>query len=196
MYLQLAENNLSAKVVKVRGYKRSPRVASHTRAFPRLSANAPANINHMIFVPDLEAGRGGVWVREDKFDAMPHNDFIKFMKLIAPYQPANSGLNEGLSKGWLEKSQERKTERMERKQDRKDAKEADKEANPDRQGGNILKNVVGSAANIAGSIFGGKPGMMPEEQMAPPPKPFYKNPIVLGVGAVALLGGLYLITKK
>jgi hypothetical protein len=126
MYLQLAEQPTRRRGrVAVSGYKRRSSVSSHQRRYPQLSE---AEENPYIFVPDFEAGTGGVYIREDKFDSMPDAQYSHFMKMIAPYQPTvESG---ELSEPMFLASRASRKERRERK---KEAKVQKKEAKTERK---------------------------------------------------------------
>lgn len=113
MYLELAENR-----VNVGGYTRSAKVRKHTRSYPTLREDE----NPYIFVPDVENG-GGIFIREDKFDAMPEDQFRRFVKAIAPWQPE---VQQGVvSEATFLAS---RSDRKEQRARRKEAKTAKKEA--------------------------------------------------------------------
>jgi len=202
MYLQLAEN-LSAQRVHVKGYKRKANVLEHTRKFPL--SEQPEH-NPYIFIPDFEAGAGGIFVREDKFDYLPAEQFYLFMKLLAPYQPNPEGLNEdiflaGFVKNFFKGREDRKNGREERRNKRAESKGRAREA---RANAKVIKAEKGGASPLdsiiegAKSIFGKKEDESTDTVTpgAPEKKPFYTNPLFL-IGAVAVVGGgIYFATKK
>lgn len=208
MYLQLAENNLSAKVFNVRGYKRSPRVQAHTRRYPSRLNDGQEEINPYIFIPDFEAGTGGIYVREDKFDYMPADQYKLFMAMLAPYQPAQ-GMDELSNKANRErrreqraKKREGKEARKQQKQDRRDSRTHSKndarakksEGGGDGEGGagsGILDRIKSGVSKfINKGQDGGDGAPAPEET------PFYKKPLVIGIAAAVVIGGVYMATKK
>lgn len=209
MTLQLAENNLFQREIKVKSYKRKPFVKAHTRT---LSDNAK-NLNPYIFIPDFEAGAGGIFVREDKFDGLPADQYKLFMDLLAPYQPEHSqALDEedehtlsGIFKNWIAGREERKAKRTERKGQRVESKNKARETRANAKmtraeakkiksengGESFLDKIVGGAKDIfgKGQDGGATPG-------GAEPTPFYKNPLVLGGIGVVLVGGYFLTRKK
>ena len=172
-------------------------------------ADSQAEINPYIFFPDFEAGSGGVYIREDKFDSMPTEQYKALIKAIAPLQPATSG---GLSESRLLASrQERKATR----QKKKDLKNAEKESktkrreergaskNEARQSreqrkaegkGFDFNKLTDTAGALIGKFKGGEQGgdSAPVEAS----KPFYTNPIFIGGAALILGAGIYFATKK
>jgi len=205
MYLQLAENNLSAKVFNVRGYKRSPRVQAHTRRYPSRLNDGQEEINPYIFIPDFEAGTGGIYVREDKFDYMPADQYKLFMAMLAPYQPAQ-GMDELSNKANRERRREQRAKKREGKEARKNEKQkrrSDRSASKnearaaksagggDGEGSGLLDKIKGGINKfINKGQDGGDGAPAPEET------PFYKKPLVIGIAAAVLIGGVYMATKK
>jgi len=207
MYLQLAENNLSAKVFNVRGYKRSAHVKAHTRRYPSLN-DGQADINPYIFIPDFDAGTGGIYVREDKFDYMPADQFRLFMKMLEPYQPAQ-GMDELSNKANREKRREARATKREGKENRKNEKQkrrSDRSAS--KNDARAAKSAgggdgeEGGGSGILDKIKGGIKKFINKGQdggdAAPPPEetPFYKKPVFIGIAAAVLIGGVYMATKK
>lgn len=209
MYLQLAENN-RRKRVNIASYKRRANVASHSRQFPqRLNDSAPIE-NPYIFIPDFEAGTGGIHVREDKFDYMPEDQYKLFMAMLAPYQPPG-GLDELSNKANRERrrdqrakkregKEERKNEKQKRRSDRSssknDARAKKSEGGGDDSGGSgILDRIKSGVSKFInkgqdGGGDGTPGGGAPEET------PFYKKPVFIGGAAAAVLVVAYLATKK
>jgi len=85
-------------------------------------------VNPYIFVPDFEAGTGGVYIREDKFDSMPDKQWSVFTKMLAPYQPETK--NGTLSESMFLAS---RADRRERRKRKKEAKVQKKEAKVERR---------------------------------------------------------------
>jgi len=203
MYLQLAENYLSAKPkrVQVNGYKRRANVPAHTRKFPKSLAEAPQDENPYIFIPDFEQGNGGIFVRDDKFDYLPADQYSLFLQLLAPYQPNPEAWSEdiflhGFFKTFFKNREERKQKRQERRSQRAESKSRAREAKilkASRGEPSVLDKIIDGAT----SIFGKKDDTT--DTTAPgatDTTPFYKKPIFLIGGAVLLAGGIYLATKK
>ncbi|MEI8136124.1 MAG: hypothetical protein WCH21_02250 [Bacteroidota bacterium] len=204
MYLQLAER---AKKVKVGTYARSGYVKAHTRKFPTLSENE----NPYIFIPNVDGG--GVYIREDKFDSMPHDQFVKFVATLAPYQPeVKAGeLSEGEylasrseRKAARQKKKDLKNEEKESKTKRKEEKSASKAAVRQAKAD---KKTSGKgfdwdkAGEIGGKLIGKITGKGEEDASgnagaAIEPTPIYKNPLFIAGGAALLLGGIFLATRK
>jgi hypothetical protein len=142
MYLELAENGLSARKKKKRKYNKKPRVFRKPELFDTYEVKgytrhknyvppherhylneAPMkNENPYIFVPNFEQG-GGVYVREDKFDLMPDSQWQIFMQALAPYQPeVQQGVSESNFLGNREDRKKNREARRERKKTKADSK--------------------------------------------------------------------------
>ena len=208
MYLQLAERGK----VNVSSYKRKRTVVAHKRRYP-LSEEAGKDSpdNPYIFVPDFESGQGGIYVREDKFDGLPKDQYKLFMDLLAPYQPEHAhALSEGdeqflagIFKNWIAHREERKEKREARKQQRQDrrSKRADSKSraretraqaklNKSNSGDeSVLDKIIGGAKEIIGGAQGGDSGATDDT-------PFYKKPVFMVGGVLLVAGGIYMATKK
>ena len=84
MYLELAENYLGAKRnwYNVGGYNRKANhVPAHTRRYAGMNDRGPVS-NPYIFMPNFETG-GGLYIREDKFDALPNDPQFSYNQSYA-----------------------------------------------------------------------------------------------------------------
>ena len=212
MYLELAENYLGAKRnwYNVGGYNRKANhVPAHTR---RYSGMNEGPTNPYIFMPNMETG-GGLYIREDKFDSMPNDQFKMLMRQLAPYQPEveNGQMSEQQFLGNREdrkKNRESKrnrrdqkanskaesrTTRANAKQTRADAKKSKADSG---QGGFDWDKVKDVGGSLIGSIFN-KGGDASGGEVAPIVEtPFYKKPAVI-IGGVVVLGVVgYMLTRK
>ncbi len=147
-----------------------------------------------VFVPESENSANGVWVREDYFDDLPDEQYLKVMTALAPFQPTQMN---GIFSGIKEKVQNWSANR----QERKDAKQQAYIAKQERKASG---DTFGSKIANAIQNFTGGGEAQPREMQLPDyqiqvgnePQPFYKNPAVI-VGGLALLGGIiYLATRK
>jgi hypothetical protein len=211
MYLQLAEK---PKRIQVGGYKRKSYVSPHSRRYP---LSEPAE-NPYIFIPDVQNG-GGLYIREDKFDSMPEEQFKRFVMAIAPWQPEvqNGAMSESMflsnraerkenrsrrKEAKTEKKEQRATNKQDknqRKNDRrasKDEARASKEERKSNRKGFDWDKAKDTASSLI-SKFTGKGG---EDESGnagggTDATPFYKNPLVLVGGALLIGGGIYLATR-
>jgi LPXTG-motif cell wall-anchored protein len=169
--------------------------------------------NPYIFMPNFESG-GGLYIREDKFDSMPNDQFKMLMRQLAPYQPEVQtgqmseqqflGNREDRKKNRESKRNRRdqkanskaesRTTRANAKQTRADAKKSKADSG---QGGIDWDKVKDVGGSLIGKVFnkGGDEGA-DASAMVPEPKPFYKNPIVIVGGIIVLAGAGYLLTRK
>ena len=176
-------------------------------------AEGTEELNPFIFVPNFEQG-GGIFVREDKFDAMPNDQFNLFMELLAPYQPeVQAGLSEAVyladrasRRDRRERKKEAKTAKKEAKTQKKQAKaeavklkaESKAEKRAQGKGGINWETVKDVGGSLIGS-FTGKGSGTQADTTAPTASdetPFYKKPAVLIGAAVLIGGGIYLATRK
>ena len=218
MYLELAETGMSARPKKrpqtyqVSGYKRSANfVPAHSRRY-HLQENDPQD-NPYIFVPNFEQG-GGLYIREDKFDSMPGNQWNLLMKTLAPYQPqVQQGMSENTFLGNRAERKARRDEkkdqkatnkanREQRKEDKNERKNQRQTARDERKANKKpidWGGVKDTATSVIGGIFGKKDqGADMVDPIDPNSggKPFYKNPAVI-IGGLAVVGlGIYFATKK
>jgi hypothetical protein len=131
MYLQLAEGKKRRRGrVQVSGY--TSNVSAHTRRYP-LNENGEVS-NPYIFIPNFEQG-GGIYVREDKFDGLPPNQWAMFMKNLAPFQPEveQGALSEPMFLASRSERKESRERRREAKTAKKEAKTKSKEDRNDRR---------------------------------------------------------------
>jgi len=228
MFLQLADNGLSAKhktikrnapkFIEVAGYKRSSNVSAHKRRYPILQEET----NPYIFIPDFENG-GGIYIREDKFDSMPTEQFKLFIQKLAPLQPdvqkgvlsemeelsgraerkARRDEKKDLKLEKKENKEERKTDKNERKNKRRDSKDEARQSREERKaekGGFDWDKAKDVAGNLIGK-FTGKGGAEDTGGAdtggggGAEPTPFYKNPIFIVGGLLLIGGGIYLATR-
>ena len=165
----------------------------------QLAETDEKEINPYIFFPDFEAGKGGVYIREDKFDSMPTEQYKEMIRTLSPYQPATSG---GLSEDRLLSSRAERKQRREDKNTRKNEKakskndaRASKEERKSKRQPFDFKGAIDSVGGVIKNFKGGS-DQGAEIQPAETEKPFYKSPLFIG-GMVAVLGaGIYFATKK
>jgi len=144
-----------------------------------------------VFVPDSPNGETGAWIREDYFDNLPRPQWNAVMDALEPYQP------EMMSAGGVGKArrQAKKADRLERREARTENVKS---------GNTFGSKLIAGAKDIVGSITGQTPqtrGLeLPTYDIQvgseTPTKKWYENPLVIGGGAILLLGGIYLATKK
>jgi hypothetical protein len=189
MYLQLSEN-VRVKSYNRRAHKvRAHKVKSHLRT---LSESEPEN--PYIFIPDKTGVTKGIWIREDQFDWMSPGEWRIFVKELAPFQPAveNGTLSEGM---FLNDRASRRAKREAKKEE----KQLRKTANKERRSA-TLNNLFGTLGGVAKNIFGTPetpPDLSPEQTLPEEAvTPFYKNPIVLGLGALAVGGTIYYFATR
>jgi len=170
--------------------------------------------NPYLFIPDFEAGTGGIFIREDKFDSMPTDQYKKLLNLLGPFQPKTpGGLNED---DFLSSRADRKARRDEkkdqkatnkanreqRKEDKNERKNQRQTARDERKANRKPFDFKGAIDTVGGVVskFTGKGGedFEPSAGSSTPTesKPFYKNPAVLIGGAVVVGGLAYLLTRK
>jgi len=165
----------------------------------QLAETDEKEINPYIFFPDFEAGKGGVYIREDKFDGMPTEQYREMVRTLSPYQPATSG---GLSEERLLSSRADRKKKREDKEARKNEKASAKaeltKAKAERKRTRQPFDFKGAIDSVGGVIknFKGGSDQGAEIQPVETEKPFYKSPLFIG-GMVAVLGaGIYFATKK
>lgn len=146
-----------------------------------------------VFVPDSPSGESGQWIREDYFDNLDPISWSRTMDVLAPYQP------EMMSGAGKDRRQQKKELRMERKVARTENVKS---------GNTFGSKLISGVQNVVGAITGGGAGAEPQTRdltlpaydiqvgSETPTKKWYENPLVIGGGAILLLGGIYLLTKK
>jgi len=90
------------------------------------------NYTPYVWVPNIQAG-GGVYCREDKFDAMSESDYDGFMEEIFPYQMEDLGLSENENVNLLAGFKSRRTERRAEKSAKRAAKTDNKKSKADKR---------------------------------------------------------------
>jgi len=184
MYLQLADNGQPAYLG-----------AGH------MSQGADL-LEYMVAIPNSDGGIS--WVREDMLDDVP--DEILYQ--ILESQPHMAGIRDWFGR-MKERRQERKTERQNRRIQNKAAKFDERQRRRDIKGGGIIERIGQAAQGVIGQTQWAK-----DAPMAPPARgaedffpqitgsanigvaQWWQNPAVLIGGAVVVLGGIYLLTKK
>ena len=154
--------------------------------YTRLAANDPKQL--YVFIPaGFMGATQDTYIREDKFDNLPENQYQIIMQQLAPYQPA--GLSDRAS---------RRAARAEKKSTRRDAKQKRVETRSAaissalQKGGDLLKNIIGGAGGSV-DVQSGALDISYDTQ----PTWFERNKTLVIVGGVAVLaGGVYLIAKK
>jgi hypothetical protein len=150
-----------------------------------LAANDPKQL--YVFVPaGFMGATQDTYIREDKFDNLPENQYQIIMQQLAPYQPA--GLSDRAS---------RRAARTEKKSARRDAKQKRVETRSAaigsalQKGGDLIKNLIGGAQPI--DVQAGGLDISYDTE----PSFFEKNKTLVIVGGLAVLaGGVYLIAKN
>lgn len=149
-----------------------------------------------IFVPNDSTGESGMYVREDYFDNLSPLEWEQTMEALAPYQPEQlSGIFSGM--------RERIAERRERRTERKDARQEKRVA---RAGTGLFG---GKLKSFIGGLIPGQDPQQPAPSYQDPTRDFQigftdvqptfwdKNKMwIIPAGAVVLVGGVYLLTKK
>jgi len=160
-------------------------------------AEGEKEINPYIFFPDFEAGNGGVFIREDKFDSMPTEQYREMIRTLSPYQPKTSG---GLSEERLLSSRADRKKNREDRQARKNEKASAKaeltKAKAERKRTRQPFDFKGAIDTVGGVIKNIKGGGDQVDIAPVEPTPFYKNPAVLIGGALLIGTGIYFATKK
>jgi len=165
----------------------------------QLAETDEKEINPYIFFPDFEAGQGGVFIREDKFDGMPTEQYREMIRTLSPYQPKTSG---GLSEDRLLSSradrkkarEDKNTRKNEKAKSKNEARQSKEERKSKRQPFDF-KGAIDSVGGVIKNFKGGS-DQGADIQPAETEKPFYKSPLFIG-GMVAVLGaGIYFATKK
>lgn len=161
-----------------------------TDAFYQSLAENPKEF--YVFVPDSPSGESGSWVREDFFDNLPRPQWNAVMNALEPYQP------ELMSAGG-----EGKARRQAKRADRLERREARTENV--KTGNTFGSKLISGVQNVVGAITGNQPAQTRDLQLPnydisvgsdQPTKKWYENPLVIGGGALLVLGGIYLATKK
>jgi LPXTG-motif cell wall-anchored protein len=155
--------------------------------YTRLAANDPKQL--YVFVPaGFMGATQDTYIREDKFDNLPENQYQIIMQQLAPYQPA--GLSDRAS---------RRAARAEKKSARRDAKQKRVETRSAaisgalQKGGDLIKNLIGGGAGGSVDVQSGALDISYDTE----PSFFEKNKTLVIVGGLAVLaGGVYLIAKK
>ena len=163
-----------------------------------LADGEPINaMDNYIFVPSEDGG--GKWVREDFFDRLPRDQYLKVLDLLEPYQ--NVGVD-----GIFSKWKERKAEKRAKREARKDMKaESKATARIQRtQGGGVLGKIIDGAKSIFGQTevdagFNIESGSAPTGFIRAEDRGtfFERNKTLIIVGGLVIAGGaVYLLTRK
>lgn len=172
MYLQLAENSVPSIVT-----------------------------NNYTFVPGVN-GAKGVWVKDDNFDNLSPAEFNRVMDMLEPFQPMSE-----MSTRRRKEKKDLKTEKRKAKLERRRARTELVKAKAEgvRSGtftpGGAVSDIIGNVSDVASKILnkggagGGEVERTPDENTGED-TPFYKKPIVLIGGAVALGLVIFLATRK
>lgn len=147
------------------------------------NAMTPEKIyQHMLAIPREDGGF--MWVREDQLDHLPDDVALAIMQ----QQPHMSGIRD-----WWQRRKERKAEEKQAKWDYKLQKQQAR--------GEILSNVAGK---IGGIIGGGEPETQRGAADFFPQvtgglnvgvSKWWQNPMVIGGLALALVAGVWVVTK-
>lgn len=170
-YLQLAESN----------------------PYERLAA-APINKDFYIFVPaGFMGAEQDMYIREDKLDSLPDNEYQILMAKLAPFQPA------GLSGKHADKKAKKQAAKDARRKQRQDAKQKRVETRS-----SAIGSALGKAGDIVSGLIGGKSPVSVDASVGGTDisvdtsnESFwdkYKTPILIA-GGLAAVGIIYTVTK-
>jgi len=161
------------------------------------TANA---LEYMVQVPN---GQGGfMWVREDLLDDISDAELYELLQM----QPHLSGIF-GKFKSMVGRRKERKqTEKFAKKDKRFERREDKRQTRTDRKGGSFLDRLTGSVQQVVGSLPGKQAPAETRDASDFFPQitgsanvgvaQWWQNPMVIGAGALVVVGGIYLATKK
>ena len=180
-HLQLADNGLT------------PRDASYMPP--------AALLEYMVQIPREDGGF--VWVREDQLDDLP----LEALYQVLQQQPHLSGLKEMFARMKARRSERKDQKAIEKqagKEDRFAWRESKRTERSGRKGGSFVERITGAAGDIVGRIQGQPQGRGAEDffpqitgQASVGVAQWWQNPIILGVGALAVIGGtIYLVSKN
>jgi hypothetical protein len=187
----------------------------------KLAENGQSNntVPVYFFVPGTD-GTDGVYIREDSVDNLSPHLWGQFMDEIAPYQPENYLGENFLRENYLSSKatrEARKEARVQKKESKNEARVARADAKAAGGGGGTFDKILGGLGSVAGGLLGIPKTSQTEVQTsgfnandilaginkatapAAPPvkeKPFYKNPVVIGLGLLAAAGLVFVSTKK
>lgn len=164
-------------------------------AYLQLAENPYYNLADMrkdlyIFVPEgFEGAQEDMYIREDKFDNLPENEYQILMAKLAPFQP------DGLSG---KRGDARRARKDERRKQRQEAKQKRVETRSE-----ALGKFVEKAGDIVGNIVRKTPANVDVQgggldiSYSTEPSFFERNRVPLLIGGIALIGGgIYLATRK
>jgi hypothetical protein len=143
-----------------------------------------------IFVPaGFMGNESDIYVREDKFDQLPENEYQILMQKLAPYQ--NTGLSGKKKDARLERKDKRRTQKLEAKQKRVETR-GETFGKIAGTVGNLVKNIRGGAVDVDTTGGGLDLSVTTGEQTF---FERYKTPLILG-GIALIGGGIILATRK
>lgn len=158
---------------------------------------AAGNVKELyLFIPaGFMGAEQDMYVREDKFDSLPENEYQILMAKLAPFQ------NTGLSGKGSDKRAERRAKRKAEKETKKATKREARQKRVETRSA-ALSSVLGKASDIVGGILGKTPtvdvesgGLDISYSTEPTFWEKYKTPVIIG-GVLLIGGGIYLATRK
>lgn len=200
MYLQLAEGGNRPQGNRPHRKPHRP-LQSNGNTRTRISTQASRSTqddNPYIFIPNFETG-GGVFVREDKFDAMPNDQWQIFIKTLAPFQPqVQQGLHEDMFLATRAERKQRREDRHQKHLAKIAIKNAKAAAKAEGRGAGIFGNILDTAKDIFGkkdstdNSGAPAPGGAPDDGTPKPKKKSNTGTYILigGVAVTLLVGGL------
>jgi hypothetical protein len=142
-----------------------------------------------IFVPaGFMGAEQDMYIREDKFDNLPENEYQILMSKLAPYQ--NKGLSGKRKDARVERKEKRRTQKLEAKQKRVETRSQAFGKIAQNVGG-LIKNVVGGRDVDVEATPSGIDVSIGQETFFEK----YKTPLLIG-GIALIGGGIYLATRK
>jgi len=145
-----------------------------------------------IFIPaGFMGAEKDVYVREDKFDNLPENEYQVIMQKLAPYQP------QGLSGKRADRKAKEAADKEARRKERLEAKQKRVET---RSG--AFGNVLNKASDVLTGVIAGKSGVSvqtPGVDVSINQPTFwekYKLPILISSTVITIAGVAYFVTKN
>lgn len=146
-----------------------------------------------VFVPaGFEGAQQDMYIREDKFDSLPDNEYQILMSKLAPYQPS------GLSGKGKDRRAKKQADKDARRKQRMDAKQKRVETRS-----SAFSSILNKAGDVVGGILGKQPvnvdastgGLDVSYSTEPSFWEKYKTPVLIG-GALVVGGVIYMSTRK
>jgi len=166
--------------------------------YEMLAEDVARNKDKYIFIPEGYRGaQKDTYIREDVLDDMPETAYRQMMIELAPYQ--NTGLSKKADRE--ERRAKRKGEKEAKKTARREAKQKRVETRSAAFGNigkgltDVLGNVMGTKSADVSVDTGGGGGL--DVSIDTQPSFFERNKaLILGGGALVIIGGIFLLTRK